>query len=61
MTHDLVIMAARLVLLKTQRTKRNWSHFLEGFTAALDERGVHILEDGKARARPDLIPLFIRH
>jgi len=60
-THDLVIMGARLVLLKTQPTGSNWSRFLGGFGAAFDGGGVCVFEDGQARAEPELASLLSGH
>lgn len=53
MTHDLVIMGARLMLLKTRPTDSNWTHFLGGFAAAMDERGIHVFENGRTRRGPN--------
>jgi len=53
-THDMVIMGARLALLKTQPTDSNWTHFLGGFAAAVDERGSYVFENGEARRSPEL-------
>jgi len=57
-THDLVIMAARLALFKTRLTERNWTRFLGGVPAAMDERGIHIFENGRARTSPELASLL---
>jgi len=53
-THDIVIMGARLALLKTQPTDSNWTHFLGGFAAAVDERSSYVFENGEARRSPEL-------
>ena len=53
-THDIVIMGARLALLKTQPTDSNWTHFLGGFAAAVDERGSYVFENGEARRSPEM-------
>jgi len=53
-THDLVIMGARRALLKTQPTESNWTHFLGGLEAAMDERGYYVFENGEAGRTPKL-------
>lgn len=53
-THDLVIMGARLALLKTRPTESNWTHFLGGLAAAVDERGCYVFENGEPRRSPEL-------
>ena len=53
-THDLVIMGARLALLKTRPTESNWTHFLGGLAAAVDERGYSVFKNGEARRSPEL-------
>jgi len=53
-THDLVIMGARLALLKRRPTESNWTHFLGGLAAPVDERGYSVFKNGEARRSPEL-------
>jgi len=57
-THDLVIMRAKLAFLKMRVTESNCTHSQGGIAAVVDGICVRVLEKKRARTRLDLASFF---